>query len=131
MRKHDVNCHKKTNIIEFYFEFCTYAKRIKTIHKEKNIHFGNESFLNQSDHVKFDICTKDSTKQDSKKSFTIVIKVLFRKEVHTDQKRLIFFEKTKNRQNQTIKSKIQKRLKISDSILMSSKSLIRKRNCQK
>jgi hypothetical protein len=41
--------------------------------------------------------------------------------------RLIFFEKTKNRQNRLIKLKIQKRLKISDSILMNSKSLTRKR----
>jgi hypothetical protein len=41
--------------------------------------------------------------------------------------RLVFLEKTKNRQNRSIELKIRKRLKISDSILMSSKSLIRKR----
>jgi hypothetical protein len=115
MRKHDVNCHKKTNIIEFYFEFCTYAKRIKTIHKEKNIHFEIKSFLNQSNHVKFDIFIKNSTKQDSKRLFTIIIKVLPRKEVYIDQKRLIFFEKTKKQWNSSINSKIRKRLKISDS----------------
>ncbi len=46
MRKHDVSYHEKTNIIEFYSEFCTHAKEIETTDKEKNIHFENESFLN-------------------------------------------------------------------------------------
>jgi hypothetical protein len=36
MRKHDVNYHEKTNIIEFYSEFCTHAKRIKTTDKKKH-----------------------------------------------------------------------------------------------
>jgi hypothetical protein len=35
MRKHDVNYHEKTNIIEFYFEFCTHSKEIKTTNTEK------------------------------------------------------------------------------------------------
>jgi hypothetical protein len=95
MRKHDVSYYEKTNTIEFYFEFCTHAKGIEITDKEKNIHFGNESFLNQSDHVKFDICIKDSTKQDSKKSSTINIKVLSRKEVNSDQSAISLSRKDK------------------------------------
>jgi hypothetical protein len=66
MRKHEVNYHEKTNIIEFSSKFYTHSRRIKTTDKEKNIHFEKKSFLNQSDHVKFDIFSKNSTKQDSK-----------------------------------------------------------------
>ncbi len=95
MRKHDVNYHEKTNTIEFYFEFCTHAKKIETTNKEKNIHFENESFLNQSNHVKFDICIKNSTKQDSKKSSTIIIKILFRKKVDFDQSTINLSRKNK------------------------------------
>ncbi len=117
MRKHEVNYHEKTNIIEFSFEFCTHSKEIETTDKEKNIHFEKKSFLNQSDHVKFDIFTKNSTKQDSKKLFMIIIKILFRKEVHTDQKRLVFLEKTKKQRSSSTDSKTRRRLKISDSNL--------------
>jgi hypothetical protein len=51
MRKHDINYHEKTNIIEFSSEFCTHLKEIetrtiKTINKEKNISFEKKSFLN-------------------------------------------------------------------------------------
>jgi hypothetical protein len=41
--------------------------------------------------------------------------------------RLVFFEKTETHRNRSMRLKIKKRLEISDSILMSSKSLIRKR----
>ncbi len=126
MRKHDVNYHKKTNIIEFYFEFCTHSKKIETINKEKNIHFEKKSFLNQSDYFKFNDSIKSSTKLSM-----IVIKILSRKKVNFNQSTINLSQKTKNRQNQTIESKIRKRLKISGSISMSSKSLIRKKNCQK
>jgi hypothetical protein len=88
MRKHDVNYHEKTNIIEFSSEFCTHSKRIKTTNKEKNIHFEKKSFLNQSDNFKFDDSTKNSRKNSIKnlRKFTkIVTKVLFRKEVCFDQ----------------------------------------------
>ena len=117
MRKHEVSYHEKTNIIEFSSRFCTHSKEIETTDKEKNIHFEKKSFLNQSDHVKFDIFTKNSTKQDSKKFSTIITKVLSRKEVHIDQKRLIFFEKTKKQRSSSIDSKTRRRLKISDSNL--------------
>jgi hypothetical protein len=143
MRKHEVNYHEKTNIIEFFSEFCTHSRKIKTkttsssnkeknisSNKEKNIFFEKKSFLNQSNHSKFDDSIRNS--KESKKSVT---KILFRKEVCSDQSihqsRLIFLEKTKNRQKRSIELKIRKRLKISDSILMISKSLIRKRNCLK
>ncbi len=121
MRKHDVNYHEKTNIIEFYSEFCTHSREIKTMttNKEKNIHFEKKSFLNQSNYFKFD----DSTK-NSRKFSMIVIKVLSRKKINSDQSAIDLSRKDKNRQNQSI-AKIRRRLKISDSILMSSKSLIR------
>jgi prenyltransferase beta subunit len=90
MRKHDVNYHEKTNIIEFYSEFCTHSKKIKTTNKEKNIHFEKKSFLNQSDHSKFD----DSIK-NSRKFLTIVIKVLFRKELNFDQSAISLSRKDK------------------------------------
>jgi hypothetical protein len=83
MRKHEISYHEKTNTIKFIFEFCTHSKRIKT-NKEKNILFEKKSFLNQSNHFKLDIFIKNSTKQNSKKFFTIIIKVLFRKEVYID-----------------------------------------------
>jgi hypothetical protein len=76
MRKHEVNYHEKTNIIEFFSEFCTHSRKIETkitssSNKEKNFSFEKKSFLNQSDHSKFD----DSIK-NSRKLTTIVIKVL-------------------------------------------------------
>ncbi len=80
MRKHEISYHEKTNIIEFFSEFCTHSKKIKTkttssSNKEKNISFEKKSFLNQSNHSKFD----DSIK-DSKESKKIVTKVLSRKD---------------------------------------------------
>jgi hypothetical protein len=127
MRKHEISYHEKTNIIEFFSEFCTHSKRIETkttssSNKEKNISFEKKSFLNQSDHSKFD----DSIK-NSKKLLTIASKFFLEKNLILINQRLIFLEKTKNHRNRSIKLKIRKRLKISDSILMSSKSLIRKR----
>jgi hypothetical protein len=120
MRKHDVSYYEKTNIIEFYSEFCTHSKKIKTTNKEKNIHFEKKSFLNQSDYFKFD----DSTK-NSRKSSMIVIKVLFREEVNSDQS-MINHSRQKKKQTKSInRSENSKTIKISDSILMSSKSLIR------
>jgi hypothetical protein len=89
MRKHDVNYHEKTNIIEFYFEFCTHAKEIETTDKEKNVSFEKESFLNQSNHFKFDESIKNSRK------FTKIIKILFRKKVCFDQSAIILFRKNK------------------------------------
>jgi hypothetical protein len=82
MRKHEISYHEKTNIIEFFSEFCTHSKEIKTrtTNKEKNISFEKKFFLNQSDHSKFDVSIKNSRKQ-----IKIVIKVLFRKEVRLDQ----------------------------------------------
>ncbi len=85
MRKHEVNYHEKTNIIEFFSEFCTHSKEIETkttssSNKEKNISFEKKSFLNQSDHSKFD----DSIK-NSKESKKIVTKILSRKKVCSDQ----------------------------------------------
>jgi acetyltransferase-like isoleucine patch superfamily enzyme len=90
MRKHDVNYHEKTNIIEFYFEFCTHSRKIKTTNKEKNIHFEKKFFSNQSNHSKFD----DSIK-NFRKSFTIVIKVLSRKKFNFDQSAINFSRKDK------------------------------------
>ncbi len=90
MRKHDVNYHEKTNIIEFYSEFCTHSRRIKTTDKEKNIHFRKKSFLSQSDHFKFD----DSIK-NSKRFSMIVIKILFRKKINFDQSAINFSRKDK------------------------------------
>jgi thiol-disulfide isomerase/thioredoxin len=90
MRKHDVSYHEKTNIIEFYSEFCTHSRRIKTTNKEKNIHFEKKSFLNQLDYFKFDNSTKKS-----KKNFTIVIKVFSRKEHNSDQSAINLFRKDK------------------------------------
>jgi hypothetical protein len=85
MRKHEINYHEKTNIIEFFSEFCTHSKKIKTkttssSNKEKNISFEKKSFLNQSDHSKL----YDSIK-NSKESKKIVIKILSRKEICSDQ----------------------------------------------
>ncbi len=90
MRKHEVSYYDKTNIIELFSEFCTHSKEIKTINKEKNIHFEKKSFLNQSDYFKFD----DSIK-NSRQFFTIVIKVLFRKEVNFDQSAISLSRKDK------------------------------------
>jgi hypothetical protein len=120
MRKHDVNYHEKTNIIEFYFEFCTHSRKIETTNKEKNFHFEKKFFSSQSDHVKLDFLNKNS------KSI-IVIKVLFRKEVRFDQSAINLSRKDKKSTTSINKSEILMRLKISDLILLSSKSLIRKR----
>jgi hypothetical protein len=100
MRKHEISYHEKTNIIEFSSEFCTHSKKIETkttsskttssSNKEKNISFEKKSFLNQSDHSKFD----DSIK-NSRKFLTIVIKVLFRKELNSDQSAINLFRKDK------------------------------------
>ncbi len=101
MRKHDVSYHEKTNTIEFYLEFCTHSKRIRTTNKEKNIHFEKKSFLNQSDYFKFDNSIKNSNKffdnstKNSRKSSTIVIKVLSRKEHHFDQSAISLSRKDK------------------------------------
>jgi hypothetical protein len=101
MRKHEVSYHEKTNIIEFFSKFCTHSKRIETTNKEKNIHFEKRSFLNQSDYFKFDNSTKNSNNsfdystKNSGKFFTIVIKVLFRKEFYSDQSANNLFRKDK------------------------------------
>ncbi len=55
MRKHEINYHEKTNIIEFFSEFFIHSKRIKTkttssSNKKKNFFFEKKSFLNQSNH---------------------------------------------------------------------------------
>jgi hypothetical protein len=96
MRKHEVSYHEKTNIIEFFSEFCIHSKEIKTkttssSNKKKNFSFEKKSFLNQSNHSKFD----DSIK-NSRKSLTIVIKVLFRKELNSDQSSISLSRKNKN-----------------------------------
>jgi hypothetical protein len=96
MRKHEISYHEKTNIIEFFFEFCTHSKKIKTkttssSNKKKNFSFEKKSFLNQSDHSKFD----DSIK-NSRNFFTIVIKILSRKKFNFDQSSINFFRKDKN-----------------------------------
>ncbi len=71
MRKHEVNYHEKTNIIEFISDFCTHSKKIetkttktktKTSNKKKNIFFEKRSSSNQLNHVKLDIFIKNSTK---------------------------------------------------------------------
>ncbi len=90
MRKHEISYHDKTNIIEFFSEFCTHSKKIETTNKEKNIHFEKKSFLNQSNYFKFD----DSIK-NSKKFFMIIIKILSRKEVNFDQSAINLFRKDK------------------------------------
>jgi hypothetical protein len=95
MRKHEVSYHEKMNIIEFSSEFCTRSRRIKTkttssSNKEKNISFEKKSFLNQSNHSKFD----DSIK-NSRKFLTIVIKILSRKEFNSDQSAISLFRKDK------------------------------------
>jgi hypothetical protein len=96
MRKHEVNYYEKTNIIEFFSEFCTHSRKIKTkitssSNKEKNFSFEKKSFLNQSNHSKFD----DSIK-NSRKFLTIVIKILFRKEFNFDQSSINLSRKDKN-----------------------------------
>ncbi len=118
MRKHDVNYHEKTNIIEFYSEFCTHSKKIETVttDKEKNIHFEKNLFwINQiTSNLTIRLKTRENSRWSSSKFF-------FEKKLILINHWLIFFEKTKNKQNQSI-TKIRKRLEISDSILISSKS---------
>jgi hypothetical protein len=106
MRKHDVNYHEKTNIIEFYFEFCTHSKRIETTNKKENIHFEKKSFLSQSNRFKFD----DSIK-DSKRFSMIVIKLLFRKEINSDQSTINLFRKDKKQTKSINKSEISKTIR--------------------
>ncbi len=84
MRKHEINYHEKTNIIEFISDFCTHSRKIKTkttktktLNKKKIFSFEKKSFLNQSNHVKFDSLNKNSKSM-------IVIKVLFRKKAKFD-----------------------------------------------
>ncbi len=91
MRKHEINYHEKTSIIEFITRFCTHSKKIKTkmTNKEKKISFEKESFFDQSNHVD-DILIKNS-----RKFFTIVIKVLSRKEINSDQSTINLFRKDK------------------------------------
>jgi hypothetical protein len=90
MRKHDINYYEKTNIIKLYLEFCMHSKKIKTINKEKNIHFEKKSFLNQLNYFKFD----DSIK-NSRKFSIIIIKALSRKKVNFDQSTINLFRKDK------------------------------------
>ncbi len=135
MRKHEISYHEKTNIIKFTLKFCIHSKEIKTkttktSNKEKNISFEKKSFLNQSNHSKFD----DSI-MNSRKSKKIVIKILFRKKVSfnqsINQSTNNLSRKDKNRQISSRRRRLSIRLKISDSILMNSKSLIRKKRCRR
>jgi hypothetical protein len=85
MQKHEINYHEKTNIIEFFTEFCTHSRKIKTkmtfsSNKKKNISFEKEFFSSQSNHSKF-----DNSIRNSKESKKIVTKILFRKEICSDQ----------------------------------------------
>ncbi len=126
MRNHEINYHEMTNIIEFISEFCIHSKRIKTkttktSNKEKKISFEKKYFSSQSDHVKFNSLNKNSRS-------IIVIKILFRKEVKSNQSAINLFRKDKRSTTTSAnKSEILMQLKISDSTLMSSKSLIRRR----
>ncbi len=93
MRKHEINYHEMTNIIEFISKFCTHSKKIKTkttktSNKEKKIFFEKKSFLSQSDHVKFNFLNKNSRS-------TIVTKVLSRKEFNSDQSAINLSRKNK------------------------------------
>ncbi len=128
MRKHEISYHEKTNIIEFSFEFCTHSKRIdsRTTNKEKNISFEKKFFLNQS--ITRNLTSRSKTRENTLKSSS---KFFFEKmSISINQlinQRIVFFEKTKNRSNLSIRRKSSMQLKISDSILMSSKSLTRKK----
>jgi hypothetical protein len=109
-------------------KFCIHSRIIKTkttetLNKEKKISFEKESFLSQSDHVKSNLFNKNSKSM-------MIIKILFEKKLNLINQRLIFLEKTKSRRRYLlISQKILMQLKISDSTLMSSKSLIwRRRN---
>jgi hypothetical protein len=132
MRKHEVSYHEKTNIIEFISEFCTHSKRIKTkttkmktSNKEKNIFLKRNSFwINQ---ITSNSMNQLKTRENSLKSSKIFLK----KKIVLINQRLIFLEKTKNRQNQSIESKIRKRLKILSSLKLNLKFLTWKKNCQK
>jgi hypothetical protein len=107
MRKHDVSYHEKTNIIEFYSEFCTHSRRIKTVttNRKKNIHFEKKSFLNQSNYFKFDDSTKNS------RTFSmIVIKILFRKEVNFDQSSINLSRKN-NKQTKSVNNENSKAIR--------------------
>jgi hypothetical protein len=95
MRKHEISYHEKTNIIEFTSDFCTHSREIrtkttktKTSNKEKIFSFEKKSFLSQSDHVKSDSLSKDSKSM-------IVIKVLSRKKVKSDQSTISLSRKDK------------------------------------
>jgi hypothetical protein len=108
MRKHEMSYHEKTNIIEFISRFCTHSKKIetkttktKTSNKEKNFSFEKKSFLSQSDHVKSDSFNKKSKSM-------IIIKVLSRKEVRSDQSTINLFRKDKKSTTSINKSEISK-----------------------
>jgi Lhr-like helicase len=50
MRKHEINYHEKTNIIEFFSEFCTHSRRIKNeddviVEQRKKYFFREEIFF--------------------------------------------------------------------------------------
>jgi hypothetical protein len=98
MRKHEVNYHERTNIIEFISDFCIHSREIetktttkmttKTSNKKKIFSFEKKSFLSQSDHVKSDSLSKNSKSM-------IVIKVLSRKKVKSDQSAIDLSRKDK------------------------------------
>ncbi len=109
MRKHEINYHEKTNIIEFFSEFCTHSEKIETrttssSNKEKNISFEKKSFFNQSNHSKFDHSIKNSREK-------IVIKILFRKEVCFDQSAISLFRKDKKATKSINKTEDSKKIK--------------------
>ncbi len=81
-------------------------ERNKNNKHRKNIHFEKKSFLNQSNYFKFD----DSIK-DSRKLSMIVIKVLFRKEVNSDQSAINLFRKDKKQTKSVNKSENSKTIK--------------------
>ncbi len=90
MRKHEISYHEKSDIIEFISRFCTHWKEIKTktTNKEKKISFEKKSFFSQSNHVKTDSLNKNSKSM-------IVIKVLSRKQVKSDQSAINLSRKDK------------------------------------
>jgi hypothetical protein len=105
MRKHEISYHEKTNIIEFTSDFCIHSREIKTkttktktSNKKKIFSFEKKSFLNQSDHVKSDLLNKNSKSM-------IVIKVLSRKEIKSDQSAINLFRKDKKSTTSINKSK--------------------------
>jgi hypothetical protein len=131
MRKHKISYHEKTNIIEFFTEFCTHSKEIKTkmtFSSNKKKTFLSKRNLFQVNWITRNSITRSKTRENRKESSLKFF--LEKKFVLINQlinQRIDFFKKTKNRQISSIRSIFSMRLKISNSILMSSKSLIRKR----